>query len=379
MERAFLRFCGPGVPELPAAVPCGDGAVRDHRLAGLVEAFCFHAHGLLHEEEPGSEARLAACAFLADYGFDLAKLAELPVGLVVTPNAMKQRLLAAGFTQEEVRESKLVADQRLAGRLVGPITDPAGGITSFWARHPADRQPTYLYWHGDWRQHVAAFGLQSALRAADDAAAPVVLVEDILDALLLRSKGLCSVAAVGESLRRLNASRWERLAAAGARHVTLVADNRERAEARLLAALESAFAAEAVPSIDAVPPERLASARTPGGLVRSQGLGAFCRILEAGRVHAYTLKAHAVLRAHLPRRGWTDVSRRAAMQEAVAFYRQMSARRGDTAGLDAHFVPPIVEALGWPWGAPEAPFVPRPSAGYCALHRCGETDCFCFD
>ena len=380
MERVFLRFDGQSVHNLahtpsPAPGHCGP----DERLAGLVEAFCFHAHGLLREDGGDWGARRDALALLADRGFDPAQWGQLPVGLIVTPEAMRQRLLADGFTRAEIRDSRLVADRRLAGRLVGPITDLAGQITSFWARHPDAREPAYLYWRRGWKQHVAAFGLQTALGAAG-AAGQIVLVEDILDALLLRSKGLRSAAALGDPIRRLDARRWQRLAAAGAGHVTLVADNHTTAGARLLAVLEAAFAAEAAPSIDAVPPERLAGARTPGEFVHRQGIGSFRDLLAHEPVHAYTLKAHDMLRKRRARRGWTEAARRTAMDEAVAFYTWQSTRRRDTVELDAHFVPPIVEALGWAWGARKAPAEPRPSArGYCTLHGCDETECFCFD
>ena len=380
MERAFLRFGGPSVHNLadtarPAPGHCGP----DERLAGLVEAFCFHAQGLLRQDGGDWEARRDALALLADRGFDPAQWDQLPVGLIVTPDAMHQRLLADGFTRAEIRDSKLVADRRLAGRLVGPITDLAGRITSFWARQPGAQEPTYLYWRGAWRQHVAAFGLQTALRAPG-ATGQIVLVEDILDCLLLWSKGLRSAAALGGPIRRLDAGRWQRLAAAGAGHVTLVADNHTGAGARLLAVLEAAFAAEAPPSIDAVPPESLAGARTPGEFVRRQGIDALREVLAHQRVHAYTLKARDVLRKRRPPGGWTGAERRAAMGEAVAFYTWQSTRRRDTVELDAHFVPPIVEALGWAWGAREARGKPRPSArGYCTLHGCDETECFCFD
>lgn len=402
MERAFLRFDAASVrnrAETPSPRPShGPDGGPDDRLAGLVEAFCFHAYSLLDDERGAGPARRDALARLADRGFDPNQTEQLPVGLVVTPDALEQRLLGDGFTSEEVRRSKLVADRRLAGRLVGPITDLAGRITSFWACHTDARQPAYLFWRGGWRQHVAAFGLQTALGAAG-ADGRIVLVEDILDSLLLRSRGLRNAAALGDPIRRLDAGRWQQLAAAGVRRVTLVGDARPGTGACVLAVLEAAFAAEAAPSIDVVEPGVLAGTRTPGEFVRRQGMEAFRAVLAERLVHAYTLKARDVLGRRRPPCGWTVAARRAAMDEAVAFYTWQSARRRETAELDAHFVPPIIEELGWAWGAADAREEareeevtreespreeirdePRPSGyGYCTLHGCAETDCFCFD
>jgi len=271
-----------------------------------------------------------------------------------------------------------VADQRLAGRLVGPIVDLNGAIVGFWARHPQGSPPSYLYWRGGWRDDVPAFGLQAALAAAKARALSLVLVEDILDALLLWSHGLENVAALGDSVRRLDGPRWQRLAA-GADRVVLAVGGDQTAGARLRRALEAAFSAEAAPSIRVVPPEQLALS-APGELVRCRGAEHLRSLLEREPIPAYTFKALDLLRTHQPRRGWTNAARRKAMNEAVGFYAWQSTRRGETAELDAHFVPPIVAALGWKWGATGPPAQPRATAtGWCELHGCEATDCFCFD
>lgn len=380
MDRVFLRFCAQPPRHEPSPATGTIACARQtDRLAALVEAFCFHAHDQLAGDD-GEPSRGTAQTFLADLGFDLSQVRELPVGLIVSPAAMKERLVASGFTRQEIHASKLLADQRLAGRLVGPIPDLDGQIRSFWAVHPRGIAPEYLFWRGRWKEEVVLFGLETALRASDDGPEQIVVIEDLIDSLLLRSGGMPNVTAVGGSVAGLRAARWQQLANIGVRSLTLVANNDRRVDARLLASVKAAFAAGAAPSIYLLPPGKLAPSRTVGQFVRRCGVEGFRSLLRRERSHAYRVWAMEILRRRRPRRGWTDASRRAAMAEAVAFYSAMAGRRRGTSELDAHFVPPIVEALGWPWGA-AGPRVERRSAesGFCTLHRCGETDCFCFD
>lgn len=352
----------------------------------LADAFLGLARAVLGDAgAPGAEAARAARKFLQDRGFDLERLGDLEIGLIDSPAAMRERLLDAGFERDEVRRSKLLADQRLAGRLVGPIADRLGRIVSLWARHPQDLRPRYLYWRGDWKEEVAAAGLDTAL-GAEERSGAVVLVEDVLDALLIQSRGMTETAALGDSGERIAPRRWHGLASAGAGEVTLVLDRSGAAAARLAHALTSYFDAPAAMRLFVLPPERLVPFATPGELVRDRGIEALRALLAGERRHAYSLRAAELLAGRRPKRGWTDAARRGAMKEAVAFYRAQEALAcGRAADLDLWFVPPIVAELGWPWGSLEGPEKPKrsepagPSGPFCTLHNCGETDCFCFD
>lgn len=329
--------CGPTadrcVPPLRALRPeeCGLLPAFDH-LPCLADCFFRAAQGVLRDcgllgqeahggESPEREAVRAGRAFLARRGFDLKGPGGPAIGLVDSAAAMRARLLEAGFSRSEVRRSKLLADQRLAGRLVGPITTPQGRTVSFWARHPDGRSPRYLYWRGDWKDEAAAAGLQSAL--GGEAAGRLVLVDDILDALMLQSRGMTEAAGLGDSGEEITVLRWQRLHRDGAAEVTLAPDRTADAGCRIGRAVRAFFAAQTAMRLFVLAPARLGAHESPGDLVRREGIEALRALLARARVHVATLDALALLAG--PR--------------------------------------------------PEAPRAP----GYCPLHRCGETECFCFD
>jgi hypothetical protein len=168
-------------------------------------------------------------------------------------------------------------------------------------------------------------------------------------------------------------------------------------------------------------------------LARARGLPEFQSVLQARVVHAYHYKALAVLKKHRPDSGWDDSARHAAWKEAIEFHSTSDPKNRPE--LDSHFVPVIVAGLERSWEtfqpltqapaddppaerfAPRPP-IPRPIAtpclsekpanieeqtsqgslptgrnglglrgpasrnginGYCRIHRCDTTVCFCFD
>jgi hypothetical protein len=143
------------------------------------------------------------------------------LGLFIERDLVRQGLLGAGFTPEQIDASALADDPRLAGRLVGPIRDRWGRIVSFWARHPEGHPPKFLF-KGRWKEEAGLFGLDVALHPASGGSGDLIVVQRILDAILLQSRGLRRVAAIGGPPSDLDRRRWQRLAALGLRRLLLV-------------------------------------------------------------------------------------------------------------------------------------------------------------
>ena len=300
--------------------------VERQRFLNLLEAFAGESHRRLLRASGDQEAWETARRFLDRQGFDLAQLDLVPVGLFLDCPTMQESLRLAGFTPSEIEASELAADPRLAGRLVGPIRDLDGSIRSFWARHPVPKRPQYLF-KGRWKEDVPAFGLDVAFPALDDGRLPLVLIEGLLDVLLLQFHGFLHVAAIGGDGTHLTRRRWEKLAHLGVRRAILVLRPDEIGLRGAAAAQANARGARLAPDVSVLPPERLEGFASPGEFVRARGISAFRALFEP--------------RVELP-------------------------------PAEPH--PPAEKS---PPKALVADGCPRP--GFCALHRCDETDCFCFD
>ena len=330
-------------------------------MAPLMEAFLQHACELLHDAQESDPRRATALRNLAAYGFPAAGLPRLPLGLFLDAQRMKPALLATGSTMAALNASRLLADPRLPGRVVSPIRDLEGEIVSFWARHPRDEAPLYLYLNRNWRDSVPAIALDVALAAAgyDD----LVLTADPLEALLLHAHGLMNAAAFGASFQKLTADRWRALFDLGIQRITLLVDAQELHGAALAALKQAARAGQ----IDRVHLIGLRRVRTWLAGDRC-GIGLDPDALWARIRQERTAAARRRLQSiTLPIRYVNTAPPPAPSPAPVAL-------RGGS-GID------IWKAVRWPTppAAPPAPRAIRNGAYDCRLHRCGETDCFCFD
>jgi hypothetical protein len=306
---------------------------------GIREVFLCTARRLLLEAEQDQEIAWHARSRLAAHGFGWSELAELPLGVITTRRRMFEDLRGAGRSAAEIRDSRLLSDPRLPGRIVGPICDPWGTIVSFWAREPDDRSPRHLFLTGQWRRIAPLVGLETALTAAAEDRLGLVVVEDPLDALLLHSHGLMNVAAIAGRGSELSPRCWQRLAALEVSRVTLVLNNEPGALEELSAARENHRQVADAPELFFVLPERLAPWTSPGELVHARDMQAFRALLE----QAWRL-AHAAPEAD-----------------------------EESSPLPPPPAPAACSAVV------EAPAGGGPKRGDCPFHFCGETDCFCFD
>lgn len=330
------------VPDLP--LPSAEQArqaLACEQQTQIQEAFFLQTYQLFHESEPEHRGqRAAARRFLRQRGFPLEELPQVPLGLMIEPSAMRHRLADAGFTREEIEASHLVADDRLAGRLIGPVRDAQGRIVNFWARHPGDERPAYLFLTGNWKQQVPAFGLDIALGEADK---PLVLVEGLLDALLLQALGLRHGAAVGGRIAELTRQRWQQLGGLDVAQAVLVPTRRKGVDAELAAAAEMSLSSAGVPEVWVVPPEALGEAASLADYATREGVEAAEALLERDAITGLRFLALELLGRHRAGKRWTKRSREAALEEAHRIY---NAHRADhEESLIEHFVPPILEAL----------------------------------
>jgi hypothetical protein len=380
-------------------------AIQQERVTSLLETFFLQAHSALHGEAaaPGEGDAASARSWLVAQGFDPSSLRDLAVGLFTSRDAFRQGLLDAGFTADEIRASALLDDPRLAGRLVGPIRDRWGRVHSFWARHPQDQPPGFLF-KGKWKDEVGLFGLEVALHPAAGGLADLIVVERLLDAILLQSMGLRNVAAVGGPLTQLGKRRWQRLSGLGVRRIILVPGPSKDADRAVLASLAILFHLRHATESYVVPPASLRGYASLGDVARTEGLVAASALLADRLLHAYAYEAMSILDRHKTTEGWTDAGQHAAWKEAIEFYAAQG--RHAIADLDRHFVPAMVAGLERTWhtfqplaesqrglgpfgqparhsaaagpGHPVSP-TPKHPAQTCPVHRCDPSVCFCFD
>lgn len=373
----------------------GDEAVGEaEHDACLMESFFSVSHELLNHQFDSNDVGSVCQKYLSRLGFDLEHVDALPVGLFVDHSMMHGGLLEAGYNSEELDSAGLLADQRLAGRVIGPIRGLTGRITGFWARHPEGESPKYLYFSSGWKHEAIAFGLDLAIRACQASQGELVLIDDILDVLLLQSSGMLNVASLLNSATIVTPKRWQRFASLGIERVTLVMNGDQDGASRTLESINNVFRAASHPVVYVVPADEGIPFTSPGDYVRATSVADFVRFIDEQAVHAYFYHAWTILKRHRGH-GWTETSKRAALDEAIAFYTsQAPADRGD---LDCFFVPPIVDELGLDLrddhepGPEESGTGPEPvpsttvrsrrrsGSADCLLHGCGETDCFCFD
>jgi DNA primase len=300
------------------------------RLQGLLETFSRLTREFLlqgpAEQAPWQTAR----RFLALQGLDPAHGDRLPLGFFPDCAAVQKSLRDADFSPEEIAASELASDPRLAGRLVGPIRDLDGVIRTFWARHPRGARPQYLF-KGKWKEDVPVFGLDRAM-AALDAQTPLVLVEGLFDVLLLQYLGFLPIAAIGGSAVQMTRRRWQRLAQLGVRRVILVVRDDEPSRHAAAIAQDNASRASPAPEVLLLAPERLEGRASAGEFVRAKGIEAF-RALFAPAAEPPPPRPSPPVPIEPP-----------------------------------------------PERPPEPPpRLARHRNGFCTLHDCDETVCFCFD
>lgn len=232
----------------------------EHPADGLREAYFRQTQAQLAASADLPEAKCwrddawrAARGCLHQWGFDLRKLEQLPLGYFPSAEPIWHGLLRDGFSADEIRASNLLADSRLPGRVVGPIRDASRRIVSFWAKQPQHLEHS-LYLSSDWKEQAGVFGLDEAYPVVAYGRHDLVLVEDFWDAILLHSHGCLGVGAIGTSPAEIGPRRWERLDELGIHRVTLVVDSFHDSHEACVAAVRQAAFSRRGPAIYVLPP-----------------------------------------------------------------------------------------------------------------------------
>ena len=182
------------------------------RRQDLLEAYVTLAHRCL--SEPGGDR---VRRYLVERGLpdDVAALVRLGLGAHPTPRGLADLRV----NPRELREAGL-ADPRWQGRLVITWRDRAKRVATLAARQvqPATDDPKYLYLAN--ARRPAYFGVDALTSRSDPS--PLVVVEGLLDALVLRAHGFGRVLALGSSAP--SPKHIEELTVLGVRRVVLMLD-----------------------------------------------------------------------------------------------------------------------------------------------------------
>lgn len=254
-------------PQTPEDV---DRHEREVRRGALWEAFLGLSRAAL-ETDAGAAAR----AYLAGRGFTDEEIRDAGFGVYTSPEDVAGALAGRGFTREDLDAAGL-CDTRWRGRLVVPWRDRAGQIGGAAARDLTGSDPKYLYSAGLSKADLVAFGLDVALRQGRR---DLVVVEGLLDVVLLQSRGVLTVAAIGGAGGEFLPSRWEALAGFGVRAVTLVLDNDAAGQEGTRKALDNLRKVPVSLKVSVVDPALLGDAKDPDELVRRHSVEAFGDVL----------------------------------------------------------------------------------------------------
>ncbi len=158
--------------------------------------------------------------------------------------------------------------------------------------------------------------------------------------------------AIGGDAGQMTRRRWERLARLGVRRAILVLRTNEVGRRGAAGALENSARAKESPEVSVLAPERLDGLVGPGDFVRARGVPAFRALFEPP-VEPPPVEPPPV----------------------------------EPPPVVSEPPPPPAPPPPAPPPPPEIPAPPpappvrrrRQKSGYCTLHQCEETDCFCFD
>jgi DNA primase len=248
---------------------------RPDRRAQLLERFA----ELCREELLGSRGSRARI-YLQHRGLPSDAISRLDIGMVPRPNRTRSSLTQAGFQAAEIEASGVGSDSRWPGRLCGSWRTATGRPGTVWARsidQYSAAETRYLYLRGASRTSLPPYGMSEVLAGPRSARNDIVLVEGVFDVLQLRACGVENCAALGGSA--ISTRAFEQLGRWGVERVTLCLDHDAAGRAASARAVHNAGQARVSPAVMVVDPGRLAPAKDPDELLRTDGVGAWHALL----------------------------------------------------------------------------------------------------
>jgi len=310
------------------------------------------SNGSSADLEPlGPEQQDQLWEFLSAQGVILDRLDRFALGWIDHPYRMPDRLTQQGFSAEVIRKSKLFADRRLAGRLIGPIQTPSGRIVSFWARQIGApvAGPLYLYWRPDWKAKVPAVWLPTALLRGGRKKG-LLVVEDIWEALVLQMHGFLRTVALGESGQPIRPKRLAQFAHLRVPSLTVLLNQTEDFPTRM-AQLREVYQRGAWGfRLWLLPPDAMGPYFSPAELLRQQGPETLQKLLVSKRI--------VVERAQMP------APPKPLPKSEVSPQMPSSKASASSAKTTWNYEHITTRCL---------------AMKMCPIHLCPETDCFCFD
>jgi DNA primase len=263
---------------------------RPDRRAQLLDRFV----ELGHDELLGSRGSRAR-EYLQHRGLPSDAITSSDLGVVPETTQTRTALRRAGFGAAEIEASGVCADSRWPGRLCGPWRTASGRPGTVWARSidaNCAAAARYLYLRGASRTDLPPYGLSQVLSGPRGVRSDLVLVEGVFDLLQLRGLGIDNCAALGGSA--ISSRTFEQLIRLGVERVTLCLDRDAAGRAATARAVENAARARRSPAVSVVDPERLAPAKDPDELIRTNGVSAW-RALLATRQCGVAWRANELL------------------------------------------------------------------------------------
>jgi DNA primase len=316
------------------------------RQRELMEAFVAYCHIKLCSDE----GHVGLEYLQRTHGINGHEANDLPLGIYTSAQDVDEYLRGVGFTDAEIRASKVVRDVRLTGRVIIPWRDRWGNVRTIVAHDTSGQlngRPRQLYRKCDATED--AFGLNWALRPGSGGLDHLILVESLMDVVYFHTHGLGNVATFGATGKIPTCRQWERLADHGIRHVTLALADDQAGWERTLAALGNSYQAERSPRVFALAQNSLDMARGAATCARLRGMPYF-RHVVAQRLHGFHFVAQALIKEYKTGSEWTDAGLVDLLNDAIEFDASVyTARRA--LELERFFWPPILEALGATWEA----------------------------